>query len=280
MSSVKTEKLRSPQPADGSLKTWRSAPGLVVLTDNEIPVTVYCMPPPEQFSGGTGAGPVPEFGPSTAFGSSSSDTMQGPDAMPAPGELHIKGKRTWKTWQVVVAVVAALLVGMALNYHSVGCDAHHRTSRLTAAGVSGARHDDVAVLCRHRQPVRPDDGCRWVHHDDCCRRLHHVPSSPRRRGRPAPAGVLLGPTQLQGNWTSPSFTTTAAGWNIGWAFRCAPAPACGPSFEVFVTPAGSSPSGTPAISETGPIGSVGYRHSQPSEHRPWWCKPRPHARGR
>jgi hypothetical protein len=64
----------------------------------------------------------------------------------------------------------------------------------------------------------------------------------------------MGPTQMQGNWTSPTFTTTAAGWNIGWAFRCVPAPAGGPSFQVFVTPAGSSPSGTPAISETGPSG--------------------------
>jgi hypothetical protein len=59
---------------------------------------------------------------------------------------------------------------------------------------------------------------------------------------------------MQGNWTSPTFTTTAAGWNIGWAFRCSPAPASGPSFQVFVTAAGSSPTGTPAISETGASG--------------------------
>jgi len=59
---------------------------------------------------------------------------------------------------------------------------------------------------------------------------------------------------MQGNWTSTSFTTTAAPWNIGWAFRCAPAPASGPSFVVMVTPAGSAPTGTPAISETGPSG--------------------------
>src|ERR1700733_11493769 len=40
--------------------------------------------------------------------------------MPAPGELHIKDKRAWRTWQVVVAVVVAILVGMGLNYHTVG----------------------------------------------------------------------------------------------------------------------------------------------------------------
>ena len=42
------------------------------------------------------------------------------DAMPAPGELHIKEKRTWKTWQLVAGMVAAALLGMALNYHTVG----------------------------------------------------------------------------------------------------------------------------------------------------------------
>jgi len=69
-----------------------------------------------------------------------------------------------------------------------------------------------------------------------------------------PARVLLESPQLKGNWTSTSFTTTAAPWNIGWAFQCAPAPAAGPSFQVFVTPAGSAASGTAAISETGASG--------------------------
>jgi hypothetical protein len=66
--------------------------------------------------------------------------------------------------------------------------------------------------------------------------------------------VLLGPTQMQGNWTSPAFAITAASWSIGWAFSCTPAPASGPSFQVSVAPSGSSPSGTPAISETGASG--------------------------
>ncbi len=66
--------------------------------------------------------------------------------------------------------------------------------------------------------------------------------------------MLLTSPQLKGNWTSTSFTTTAAPWNIGWAFACAPAPAAGPSFQVFVVPAGGTPTGTPAISETGATG--------------------------
>jgi hypothetical protein len=56
---------------------------------------------------------------------------------------------------------------------------------------------------------------------------------------------------MSGNWTSTPFTTTAAGWNIGWAFRCTPAPAGGPSFQVYVTKVGAAPSGTAAVSQTG-----------------------------
>ena len=96
------------------------------------------MPPPEQFSGGTGAGPGPGLGPSTAFGSSGSDAMHAPDAMPAPGQLHIKGKLTWKTWQMVVAIVVALLVGMGLNYHSVGASSSSGKPAYTPPPPGGA----------------------------------------------------------------------------------------------------------------------------------------------
>ncbi len=60
---------------------------------------------------------------------------------------------------------------------------------------------------------------------------------------------------FKGNWTSTSFTTTAAPWNIGWAFVARLLRPAGPSFQVSVRPGrGSAPTGTPAISETGPSG--------------------------
>src|ERR1700744_991026 len=43
-----------------------------------------------------------------------------PNAMPAPGELGLVEKRTWKTWQLACAVIVGVLIGMALNYHKVG----------------------------------------------------------------------------------------------------------------------------------------------------------------
>ena len=69
-----------------------------------------------------------------------------------------------------------------------------------------------------------------------------------------PLVVLLGPVQSQGSWTSNPFTVTGGSWNIGWAFRCTPAPATGPSFQVFVVPAGATPGSTAAVSETGGSG--------------------------
>ncbi len=206
------------------------------------------MPPPEQFSGGIGAGPGPELGPSTAFGSS------GSDAVPAPGQLHIKGKLTWKTWHMVIAIVVALLVGMGLNYHSVGASSSSGKPAYTPPPPGGVTTTTAPASGKSTGSTTTVAGGSTTTTAAGGSTTTTTSSSTSSSAAPAPAGVLLGPTQLQGNWTSPSFTTTAAGWNIGWAFRCTPAPASGPSFEVFVTPAGSSPGSTPAITETGPSG--------------------------
>jgi hypothetical protein len=66
--------------------------------------------------------------------------------------------------------------------------------------------------------------------------------------------LILGPEQSQGNWTSTPFTIATGPWNIGWAFRCTPAPTAGESFQVFVIPAGGTPGATPAVNETGASG--------------------------
>jgi hypothetical protein len=69
------------------------------------------------------------------------------------------------------------------------------------------------------------------------------------------AQTLLGPTpQLHGNWTSSAFTVGSGSWSIGWAFQCSPAPASGPSFQVFVVPAGAKAGSTPAVNESGASG--------------------------
>ncbi len=183
--------------------------------------------------------------------------------MPAPGELHIKDRRTWKTWQLVTAMLAAALVGMALNYHTVGATQSSNapayvlpkstgstttTTPSSAADSSGSSTTTTAAAGGSSGSTPTTTAAAGGS------TATSAPSSTSSPGA-GPARVLMGPTQLQGNWTSPAFTTTVAGWNIGWAFNCSPAPAAGTSFQVFVTPAGSSsPTGTPAISETGPSG--------------------------
>ena len=47
------------------------------------------------------------------MGSGGSAPM-GDHAVPAPGELGIKEKRSWKTWQLVCAMGVAALVGVTL----------------------------------------------------------------------------------------------------------------------------------------------------------------------
>lgn len=175
------------------------------------------------------------------------------DPVPAPGELHIKERRTWRTWQLLVVAILAALVGMGLNYHTGGgSPSSSATPAYVIPKSTGSTTTSAASSGGGSTTTSTASGSTTS--------TGGAATSSTTTSAPAaaagPARDLLGPTQLQGNWTSPSFTTTAAGWNIGWAFRCAPAPAAGASFQVFVTPAGSGPSGTPAISETGPSGQA------------------------
>jgi hypothetical protein len=185
-----------------------------------------------------------------------------PEEWPAPGELHIKERRAWRTWQLAVVAVVALGVGAWVN--SLAGPSGNSSSQAaeapayklptsggatttTAAGGSSATTTTAAAGGSTTTTTSAAGGSTTT-------TVAGGSSATTTPAAAGPARVLLGPTQLKGNWTSPTFTTTAAGWNIGWAFSCAPAPASGPSFQVFVTPAGSSPTGTAAISETGPSG--------------------------
>jgi hypothetical protein len=180
------------------------------------------------------------------------------NAMPARGDLGIKEKRAWKTWQLVTGMLVALLLGMAVDYYLAGGEGSATSS--SGAGppayhipTSTGSKTTTTSSGRSSTTTAAAGGSTTTTQAGGATTTSTSPSTSPTAAA-GPARVLLGPTQLQGNWTSPTFTTTAAGWNIGWAFRCVPAPAGGPSFQVFVTPAGSSPSGTPAISETGPSG--------------------------
>ncbi len=187
-----------------------------------------------------------EAGPVT----SPSDGADAP--LPEPGELKIKERRSWRTWQLLTVALVAAVFGMWINGDTGGGGPSSASSSTTgtlppAAGsttTTAAGGATTTTAAGGATTTTAAGGATTT----------TAAGSTSTSAAAGPARVLLESPQQKGNWTSTSFTTTAAPWNIGWAFACAPAPAAGPSFQVFVTPAGSAASGTPAISETGASG--------------------------
>ncbi len=182
--------------------------------------------------------------------SNGGDALASSDHAPERGELKIKERRTWRTWQLLTAILVAAIFGMWINGDTGGGASSASSSGSgklppPSAAASGSSAASTTTTAAGGSTTTTAAGGSTT---------TTAASSTSSTAAAGPARVLLESPQLKGNWTSTSFTTTAAPWNIGWAFQCAPAPAAGPSFQVFVTPAGSAASGTPAISETGASG--------------------------
>jgi hypothetical protein len=194
------------------------------------------------------------------------------DATPQPGELKIKERRSWKTWQLLAVALVAVILGMWINGDTGGTPSATGTSsgsgklpppssasapatagKNTATTTTAAGGATTTTAAGGATTTTAAGGATTTTAAGGATTTTAAASGSSTAAA-GPARVLLTSPQLKGNWTSTSFTTTAAPWNIGWAFRCAPAPVAGPSFQVFVTPVGSPPTGTPAISETGPSG--------------------------
>jgi len=191
------------------------------------------------------------------------------DHTPQPGEFKIKERRSWKTWQLLTAVLVAAVLGMWINGDTGGSGTATATGTTsgtlppasTASGASGSSTTTTSAgggsatttttAAGGSAPTTAAGGSTTTTVAG-----GSTTATAASGAAAGPARVLLLSPQQKGNWTSTAFTTTVAPWSIGWAFSCAPAPAAGPSFEVYVTPAGSSasPTGTAAISETGASG--------------------------
>lgn len=167
---------------------------------------------------------------------------------PGPGELGIKERRSWQTWQLLVFGVACLLLGMLITWAGGGKQAAPQT-------LSGGSY--ALPPAQGSATTAPATGASSV--------TTQPPATSGATSPPATqsttttavgtAQVLLGPTpQTHGNWTSSPFTVGSGTWSIGWAFQCSPAPTSGPSFQVFVVPSGAKAGSTPAVSESGASG--------------------------
>ncbi len=224
----------------------------------EPPVT---PPPPPQAGADSWLTPPPA---ATGSDGAPLDPTLAVNYEPQRGELKIKERRTWKTWQLATAVVIAVVVGMAINGNSGSASgingggsssgagyklppAASSTPTTAAAGASAASPTTTAAGAATTTTAAGDTTTTVAGAGAT------ATTAPVAVG---PATVLVPTTQQTGNWTSPAFTIAGGTWNIGWAFQCAPAPTGGPSFQIFAVTNGSAASGTPAVTSTAASGQA------------------------
>jgi hypothetical protein len=208
----------------------------------------------------------PSGGDANAYAISPSELADG-TRMPKRGELGIKERRSWHSWQLLLAAIVALVIGMGLDEWaglatSSGASSGGTSStggQYTLPPASGSSTSATTTTTTTAQGSGSQSTVTTTSVSSGATTTTTVAASGSSTTSTStvttgPAQLLLGPTQKSGNWTSPSFSVNNPGWNIGWAFQCTPVPTAGTSFVVYVTPAGAATSGSPAISETGGSG--------------------------
>ena len=213
--------------------------------------------------------PPPPVGiPSTEPGAAATapgDPLLAADYQPEKGELKIKERRTWKTWQLLIAVVLAACAGMWFNGNSgsasgtsAGSGSGSGSSSYKLPPPTGSSTKPAGTTGAGSTPTTVSSTSTTSAAGSTSTTTAAGASSTATTGAVAvgPATVLVPETQQTGNWTSPAFTIAGGTWNIGWAFQCAPAPAGGPSFEIFVVNAGAAPGSTPAVTSTAASGNT------------------------
>ena len=153
-----------------------------------------------------------------------------------PGELGIRERRTWKSWQLACACLVALLVGMAIGHggaSSAGATSAVYTPPPPSGSTSGAGGGSTASSTSGSS--LPGGG------------------SPSTTTLPAAtttlplSTVLLPQVTARGPAVTPSFRAGSAPWHIGWAYDCRSAPGSTGTFQVFPLGAGQSPSPAGAV---------------------------------
>jgi hypothetical protein len=199
--------------------------------------------------------PVPGAGPS--------DPVLAPDHQPEKGELKIKERRSWRTWQLLAAVLVAAVVGMWFNGNSGSASGIPGSGSGGSSGgyklppAAGSPSTTVAAAGGAATSTTAAGGATTT-------TAAGTATSTTAAGTTAttapvvlaPASVLVPETQQAGNWTSPAFTIAGGTWNIGWAFQCVPVPTVTPTFQIFVVNNGASPGATPAVTSSAASGSA------------------------
>ena len=114
--------------------------------------------------------------------SGNGDVPASSDHPPEPGELKLKERRSWRTWQLLLAVLVAAIFGMWIN-GDTGGGASSATSSTSgtlppASGSSAAGSTTTTAAAGGSTTTTAaggsttNDGRRRIHHDHCRRRIH------------------------------------------------------------------------------------------------------------
>ena len=203
-----------------------------------------------------------EAGPTGGSPLAAGDPMLSPGYHPARGELQLKERRSWKTWQLLTAVVLAAVVGMWISGNSGSASGTGSTARGGGAyklpPASGSSPTTVPSAARSAGSPSTGSGSTTAGSTTTT-----AASAAGTGGSStttstvalAPPSVLVPETQQTGNWTSPAFTIAGGTWQIGWAFQCTPPPSATPSFQIFVVTTGGQPGTTPAVTSSAASGN-------------------------
>jgi hypothetical protein len=149
----------------------------------------------------------------------------------SPGGLTIRDRRSWKTWQLITAMTASLIAGMAIAH--------------TGSGAASAAGDTTPLYSL--QPQASSSTAPTASAAPTTSREAPVPL------KTGPAVILLPNTNGKGAKTLATFSAGGA-WKIGYAFDCSAAAGGTGYFRVFVENVGVSAT-TPAIDKTARSGS-------------------------
>ena len=233
-----------------------------------VPVVPVPLADPHQ------AGFAPEAGPdggaTTQAGSAPPDSHH-----PERGELGIKERRSWKTWQLLLVALVAAVLGMGINGNvgagsstsSTASSGGYKLPPPSSGAVTTTAPANAGGGATKSGSATAKSGSGSSSSTGSTTATTAATAAGAGSGTDAgsstttspvavgPATVLVPEVQQTGNWTSPAFTIAGGTWNIGWAFQCTPAPATPPSFEIFAVPSGSAAGSTPAVTSSASSGN-------------------------
>jgi hypothetical protein len=169
-----------------------------------------------------------------------------------PGALGIQERRSWATWQLVVAVAVAGVLGMMVGYSGKKPSAEAGTGRpiVSLGGLTATTPTTVggaAPTAAATTATTPTTVAGAAPTAAATTATTAMTETTVTTAAPAPAAaptVLMPNTPGTGPSDLPAFTA-AGPWNIGWHFRCVNAPAGTGTFTVEVVPDAGAPAAPP-----------------------------------